>query len=43
MDVLEDIALADQYRGQEEHDIEGDYVIHESLIDSPTKRVRFNL
>ncbi|KAG1725034.1 hypothetical protein EDB19DRAFT_1897831 [Suillus lakei] len=43
MDVLEDIALADQYRGQEEHDIEGDYVIHESLIDSPTKHVRFNL
>ncbi|KAG1852299.1 hypothetical protein DFJ58DRAFT_716617 [Suillus subalutaceus] len=43
MDVLEDIALADQYRGQEEHDIEGDYVIHESLIDSPTKCVRFNL
>ncbi|KAG1846464.1 hypothetical protein F4604DRAFT_1884172 [Suillus subluteus] len=43
MDVLEDIALTDQYRGQEVHDIEGDYVIHESLIDSPTKRVRFNL
>ncbi|KAG1853118.1 hypothetical protein F4604DRAFT_1883423 [Suillus subluteus] len=43
MDVLEDIALMDQYRGQEVHDIEGDYVIHESLIDSPTKCVRFNL
>ncbi|KAG2031954.1 hypothetical protein BDR03DRAFT_874969, partial [Suillus americanus] len=43
MDVLEDIALADQYRGQEEHDIEGDYVIHESLIDNPTKCIRFNL
>ena len=42
MDVLEDIALADQYRGQEVHDIEDDYVIHESLIDSPTKHVRFN-
>ncbi|KAG1809553.1 hypothetical protein EV424DRAFT_1473854 [Suillus variegatus] len=43
MDILEDIALTDQYRGQEVHDIEGDYVIHESLIDSPTKCVRFNL
>ncbi|KAG1781378.1 hypothetical protein EV702DRAFT_1248386 [Suillus placidus] len=26
MDFLEDIALTDQYRGQEEHDIEGDYI-----------------
>ncbi|KAG1838785.1 hypothetical protein F4604DRAFT_1691496 [Suillus subluteus] len=43
MDVLEDIALADQYRGREVHDIEGDYVINDSVINSPTKHVRYSL
>ncbi|KAG1876144.1 hypothetical protein C8R48DRAFT_745646 [Suillus tomentosus] len=43
MDVLEDIALTDQYRGEEVDDIEDGYVVNDSLINSPTKRVGFML
>ncbi|KAG1895948.1 uncharacterized protein F5891DRAFT_1130428 [Suillus fuscotomentosus] len=43
MDVLEDIALTDQYRGEEVDYIEDGYVVNDSLINSPTKCVVFML
>lgn len=43
MDVLEDIALVDQYRGEEADYIEDGYVVNDSLINNPTKHVGFML
>lgn len=43
MNVLEDIALAYQYRGEEVDYIEDGYAVNDLLINSPTRRVGFML